>query len=107
MLTHVLWEMGEKYVPYFIGVFPIDKLPKYLVALQILLPTPTLIIYRESTGWLSVIKKEVMYTLSILSEFIILTCWEITCKGLNVVVQFIIIITNIKKSMKKHADFIA
>lgn len=32
MLTHELWEMGEKYVPYFIAVFPIDKLPKYLVA---------------------------------------------------------------------------
>jgi hypothetical protein len=30
MHTRELWNMGEKYVPNFIGVFPLDKLPARL-----------------------------------------------------------------------------
>lgn len=32
MRTTELWDMGTKYVPNFIGVFPLDKMPKYLAA---------------------------------------------------------------------------
>ena len=32
MYTHELWDMGEKYVPNFVGVFPLDELPVDLKA---------------------------------------------------------------------------
>lgn len=32
MHTDELWKLGEKYVPNFAGVFPLNKLPKYLRA---------------------------------------------------------------------------
>lgn len=32
MHTRELWKLGEKYVPYFRGVYPIDRLPKAIRA---------------------------------------------------------------------------
>jgi len=32
MYTHELWKLGDCYVPNFVGVFPLDKLPHRLKA---------------------------------------------------------------------------
>ena len=32
MHTRELWKLGKKYVPHFKGVYPLDKMPKSLVA---------------------------------------------------------------------------